>query len=79
MIFHNNLCLKKLSEESTMQITINVPDNLPSSIVQQYINTIKTQMCLISELMLTKISHEPKKTLTTDVVTLIRTHKLQYL
>ena len=48
-----------------MQITINVPDNLPSSIVQQYINTIEAQMRLISELALNKISHESKKTLIT--------------
>ena len=33
-----------------MQITINIPDNLPTHIVQQYINTIEAQMRLLSEL-----------------------------
>jgi hypothetical protein len=33
-----------------MQITLEIPDNLPTAIVQQYISTIETQMRLISEL-----------------------------
>lgn len=32
-----------------MQITINVPDNVPTYIVQEYINSIETQMLFISE------------------------------
>jgi hypothetical protein len=51
-----------------MQITINVPDNLPPPIVQQYINTIEAQMRLIAELAVNKIANEPKKTLTTKQV-----------
>lgn len=46
-----------------MQITINVPDNLPPLIVQQYINTIEAQMRLIDELAVNKIVNEPKKAL----------------
>ena len=46
-----------------MQITINVPDNLPPPIVQQYINTIEAQMRLIAELAVNKIANEPKKAL----------------
>lgn len=30
-----------------MQITINIPDELPATIVQQYISTIETQMLLL--------------------------------
>lgn len=33
-----------------MQITINVPDNLPLSIVQQYINNVEQQMMLMAKL-----------------------------
>lgn len=33
-----------------MQITINVPDNLPLSIVRQYINNIEQQMMLMAKL-----------------------------
>jgi len=33
-----------------MQITINVPDNLPSPIVQQYIHNVEAQMRLMAEL-----------------------------
>jgi hypothetical protein len=33
-----------------MQVTINIPDDLPNNIVQQYINTIEMQMALISKL-----------------------------
>jgi len=33
-----------------MQITINIPDDLPSNIVQQYISTIEMQMALIGKL-----------------------------
>lgn len=33
-----------------MQVTINIPDDLPSNIVQQYINTIEMQMALMSKL-----------------------------
>ena len=33
-----------------MQITLNVPDDLPAMIVQQYIKTIETQMSLMSKL-----------------------------
>jgi hypothetical protein len=48
-----------------MQITLNVPDNLPNHIVQQYISNIEAQMRLIAELAVNKIANEPKKTLTT--------------
>jgi hypothetical protein len=48
-----------------MQITINVPDNFPNHIVQQYISNIEAQMRLIAELAVNKIANEPKKTLTT--------------
>lgn len=37
-----------------MQITLNIPDDLPSSIVQQYISTIEAQMSLISKLTTVK-------------------------
>lgn len=30
-----------------MQITINIPDELPATIVQQYISTIEAQMSLL--------------------------------
>jgi len=53
-----------------MQITIDIPDNLPSYVVQQYISTIETQMRLISELTFSKFASEPKKTL--------KTKKLQF-
>ncbi|MDP3877631.1 MAG: hypothetical protein Q8Q50_11680 [Methylobacter sp.] len=33
-----------------MQVTINIPDDLPSNIVQQYISTIEMQMALIGKL-----------------------------
>ena len=33
-----------------MQITINVPDNLPLSIVRQYINNVEQQMRLMAKL-----------------------------
>ena len=33
-----------------MQVTINIPDDLPINIVQQYINTIEIQMALMSKL-----------------------------
>ncbi len=33
-----------------MQVTINIPDDLPSNIVQQYISTIEMQMALMSKL-----------------------------
>lgn len=39
-----------LKENSIMQITINVPDNLPLSIVQQYINNVEQQMMLMAKL-----------------------------
>ena len=39
-----------LKENSIMQITINVPDNLPLSIVQQYINNVEQQMRLMAKL-----------------------------
>jgi len=48
-----------------MQITLDIPDNLPSYVVQQYISTIETQMRLISELTFSKFASEPKKTLKT--------------
>lgn len=44
-----------------MQITINVPDNLPPPIVQQYINTIEAQMRLIAKLASNKLFYEDKK------------------
>ena len=33
-----------------MQVTINIPDDLPANIVQQYISTIEMQMSLMSKL-----------------------------
>jgi hypothetical protein len=48
-----------------MQITIDIPDNLPAAIVQQYISTIQTQLRLISELSINQFASEPKKTPTT--------------
>ena len=33
-----------------MQISLNIPDNLPNVIVQQYIKTIETQLLLLSKL-----------------------------
>jgi hypothetical protein len=33
-----------------MPITINVPDNLPNHVMQQYISHIEAQMHLIAEL-----------------------------
>jgi Tat protein secretion system quality control protein TatD with DNase activity len=48
-----------------MQITLDIPDNLPAAIVQQYISTIETQMRLISELALSKFASEPNITLKT--------------
>jgi hypothetical protein len=33
-----------------MQITLNIPDDLPTAIVQQYIKTIETQMALMRKL-----------------------------
>jgi len=33
-----------------MQVTINIPDDLPNNIVQQYISTIEMQMALMSKL-----------------------------
>jgi len=33
-----------------MQVTINIPDDLPANIVQQYISTIEMQMALMSKL-----------------------------
>jgi hypothetical protein len=33
-----------------MQVTINIPDDLPIHQVQQYINTIETQIALMSKL-----------------------------
>jgi hypothetical protein len=44
-----------------MQITINVPDNLPPPMVQQYISNIEAQMRLIAELASNKLSSEDKK------------------
>lgn len=38
-----------------MQVTINIPDDLPNNIVQQYINTIEMQMALISKLAAQKL------------------------
>ena len=40
-----------------MQITINIPDNLPTLIVQQYIQNIEAQMRLMAELA----NHKPAK------------------
>ncbi len=36
-----------------MQMTINVPDNLPPAIVQQYIYNIESQMTLMAQLTTT--------------------------
>lgn len=33
-----------------MQITLNIPDDLPANIVHQYIKTIEAQMSLMSSL-----------------------------
>ncbi|HBA65421.1 MAG TPA: hypothetical protein DCZ48_04445 [Methylococcaceae bacterium] len=33
-----------------MQVTINIPDDLPNNIVKQYISTIEMQMALMSKL-----------------------------
>lgn len=33
-----------------MQVTLNIPDDLPANIVQQYIKTIEAQMSLMSKL-----------------------------
>jgi hypothetical protein len=33
-----------------MQMTINVPDNLPPAIVQQYIHNVESQMTLMAQL-----------------------------
>jgi hypothetical protein len=33
-----------------MQVTINIPDNLPSAIVQQYIHNIEEQLSLLAKL-----------------------------
>jgi hypothetical protein len=42
-----------------MQITLNIPDDLPSNIVQQYISTIEAQMFLMTKLTLaTKIENK---------------------
>lgn len=48
-----------------MQVTLNVPDDLPVNIVQQYISTIEMQMALISKLSL-------KPTIKNEVVNLKR-------
>jgi hypothetical protein len=45
-----------------MQVTINIPDDLPNNIVQQYINTIEMQMALISKLT----SQKPQKSQTAN-------------
>ena len=42
-----------------MQITLNIPDDLPANIVQQYIKTIEAQMSLMSSLA-TKAGFENK-------------------
>jgi hypothetical protein len=46
-----------------MQVTINIPDDLPNNIVQQYINTIEMQMALISKLT----SQKPQKSQTASI------------
>jgi hypothetical protein len=33
-----------------MQITLNIPDDLPANIVEQYVKTIEAQMLLMSKL-----------------------------
>ena len=48
-----------LSQEKIMQITLNIPDDLPANIVQQYIKTIEAQMSLMSNLA-TKAGFENK-------------------
>ena len=40
-----------------MQMTINVPDNLPPAIVQQYIHNVESQMNLMAQL--TQNLHKP--------------------
>jgi hypothetical protein len=46
-----------------MQVTINIPDDLPNNIVQQYINTIEMQMALISKLT----SQKPQESQTASI------------
>ncbi len=46
-----------------MQVTINIPDDLPNNIVQQYINTIEMQMALISKLA----AEKPQKSQTASI------------
>ncbi len=43
-----------------MQVTINIPDDIPGNIVRQYINTIEMQMALMSKL--TDEKHPKSKT-----------------
>ena len=43
-----------------MQITLNIPDDLPTAIVQQYIKTIEIQMALMSKLTINpKLENKP--------------------
>lgn len=46
-----------------MQVTINIPDDLPANIVQQYINTIEMQMALMSKLTAEKRSENKTSSL----------------
>jgi hypothetical protein len=46
-----------------MQVTINIPDDLPNNIVQQYISTIEMQLALISKL----VAEKPQKTKTASI------------
>jgi hypothetical protein len=41
---------QNLKSGKIMQITLNIPDDLPANIVQQYIKTIEAQMSLMSKL-----------------------------
>ena len=38
-----------------MQITLNIPDDLPANIVHQYIKTIEAQMSLMSSWQLERV------------------------
>ena len=55
-----------------MQVTINIPDDLPAHIVQQYISTIEVQMTLMSQLSIekplkTKLSRLKRGSATKDI------------
>lgn len=63
---------KQVKKGKNMQMTTNVPDNAPMHIVQQYIQTIESQLSLITEW--TKNSHS-KKTSFEDVLNIAKEFK----